>query len=152
MTARRAILLIAAIAVVALGAGFATPRGACAEDGVPFPTVPKGEGNACVRDTAFMRTNHMDLLLHQRDLTLREGIRPKRESLKACLTCHAVRGGGGQPVGFEDPRHFCRACHDYTAVRIDCFQCHDSRPPDLEGASWEPPEGAGLSLSGLSGP
>jgi predicted CXXCH cytochrome family protein len=151
MKARRIIPLLAAFAVVALAVALATPGGACAQERVPYPEIAKGEGEACVRETAFMRSNHMDLLLHQRDQTMREGIRPERESLKACLTCHAVRDAGGQPVTAEDPKHFCRACHDYAAVRVDCFQCHDSRPPDTEGAFfWEP--GAGLRLTGLSEP
>ena len=32
----------------------------------PFPDIPKGKGERCVMDTAFMRANHMELLLHQR--------------------------------------------------------------------------------------
>lgn len=97
---------------------------------VPFPVVPKGKGDVCVRDTAFMRVNHMDLLLHQRDETVYKGIRPKKTALTECLACHAVKGDDGKPVTNKDPRFFCRECHDYTAVKIDCFACHSSVPEE----------------------
>ncbi len=95
---------------------------------VPFPDIPKGQGEACVEDTDFMRRNHMSLLLHQRDDTMRKGIRTTQHSLKECLDCHAVPGPDSIPVTVDDPKHFCRSCHDYAAVKIDCFQCHASRP------------------------
>ena len=44
------------------------------------------------------------------------------------MNCHAVNGADGQPVGYADPKHFCRSCHDYESVSIDCFECHDSKP------------------------
>lgn len=92
------------------------------------PDVPKGKGEACVRDTQFMRNNHMELLLHQRDLTMRQGIRPEKERLGACLDCHAVTDSHGKAVSYDSPQHFCRTCHDYAAVRVDCFECHSSVP------------------------
>ena len=95
---------------------------------VPYPDIPKGKGEACVEDTEFMRRNHMTLLLHQRDDTMRKGIRTTQHSLKECLDCHAVPGPDSVPVTVNDPKHFCRSCHDYAAVKIDCFQCHASRP------------------------
>jgi predicted CXXCH cytochrome family protein len=102
---------------------------------VPFPHVPKAATESCVRDTAFMRENHMELLLHQRDDTVHKGIRPKRTALTECLTCHAVPGADKKPVTYKDPKHFCRACHDYAAVSIDCFACHNSVPDTSEVAS-----------------
>ena len=92
------------------------------------PELPKAKGEACVRDTPFMRKNHMELLLHQRDLTMYQGIRPKNERLNACVSCHAVEDTHGKAVSFEDPKHFCRTCHDFTAVQVDCFECHSSTP------------------------
>jgi len=101
---------------------------------VPFPMIPKAKGDACVRDTAYMRSHHMDLLVHQRDDTVHEGVRPEKTRLTACLDCHAVKNSTGQPVTYKDPKHFCRACHDYAAVSIDCFSCHNSVPSKSEAA------------------
>ncbi len=95
---------------------------------VPYPDIPKGQGEACVADTEFMRRNHMSLLMHQRDETMRKGIRSKQHSLKECIDCHAVPGSDSIAITIEDPKHFCRLCHDYAAVKIDCFDCHASRP------------------------
>ena len=99
-----------------------------AGNGGLLPVIPMGQGDNCVEDTDFMRRNHMDLLEHQRDETMKEGIRGKPYSLKECLSCHAVNGPDAIPVTVSSPQHFCRSCHDYAAVSIDCFQCHASRP------------------------
>lgn len=102
-----------------------------AESGVPVPDIPKAiKGEQCVEDTDFMRRNHMNLLSHQRDDTMRLGIRTQKHSLKNCFTCHVVKGEDNKPVTASDPRHFCRVCHDYAAVSLymDCFQCHTSVP------------------------
>ena len=93
-----------------------------------LPVIPMGRGDACVEDTDFMRRNHMELLKHQRDETVLDGVRSEQYSLMECLDCHAVAGLDAKPVTFTDPSHFCRSCHDYAAVSIDCFQCHASRP------------------------
>ncbi len=96
---------------------------------IPLPDIPKAiKGEQCVEDTGFMRRNHMALLEHQRDDTVQRGIRSKKHSLKHCFTCHVVKDDDGQPVTAADPRHFCRACHDYAAVQVDCWQCHVSTP------------------------
>lgn len=106
---------------------------AAAEDapesgGVDGPAIPRGQGESCVEDTDFMRRNHMDLLLHQRDDTVVQGIRTRQYSLKECVDCHAVAGPDSRAITASNPKHFCRSCHDYAAVKIDCFQCHASRP------------------------
>jgi hypothetical protein len=82
-------------------------------------------GTQCVADPAYMRLHHMDLLRHQRDDTVRSGIRGGRFSLKDCIDCHA--SGSTQSVA-QAPGDFCVACHRYAAVTIDCFECHSSRP------------------------
>jgi len=104
---------------IAMGAvALASLMGLSAATGdVPFPDIPKGKGEACVEDTEFMRRD-----------TMRKGIRTTQHSLKECIDCHAVTGPDSVPVTVNDPQHFCRSCHDYAAVRIDCFQCHASRP------------------------
>lgn len=73
-----------------------------------------------------MRRNHMKLLVHQRDDTLRGGIRSGKYSLKACVACHA--SPVSQSVNAE-PTNFCQGCHNYAAVKIDCFECHANTPP-----------------------
>jgi len=98
------------------------------DNSVPLPVIARGQGENCVADTQFMRRNHMTMLRHQRDETMREGIRGNQYSLRDCIACHAVMGPDAMPVTVANPEHFCRSCHDYAAVNIDCFQCHASRP------------------------
>jgi hypothetical protein len=98
------------------------------DNSVLLPVIPRGQGESCVADTQFMRRNHMTMLRHQRDETMREGIRGNQYSLKECVACHAVMGPDAMPVTVASPEHFCRSCHDYAAVNIDCFGCHASRP------------------------
>ena len=77
-------------------------------------------GEACVAPTGEMRRDHMEFLLHQRDRTLREGVRTTRFSLKSCVDCHASRETGSV-LGKDG---FCASCHAYASVSIDCFECH----------------------------
>jgi len=60
------------------------------------------------------------MLFHQRDRTMREGIRATRFSLKGCVDCHAS-AKTGSVLGEEG---FCSSCHAYASVKIDCFECH----------------------------
>tara|TARA_B100000315_G_scaffold249756_1_gene281483 strand:+ start:6410 stop:6802 length:393 start_codon:yes stop_codon:yes gene_type:complete len=100
-----------------------------AADRVPMPKVPKALEKTEKGHAKLMRLKHMDLMRHQRDETVHKGIRTKQYSLKACISCHAVAGPDKQPVSITSPKHFCRSCHDYAAVKVDCFQCHSSKPP-----------------------
>ena len=84
------------------------------------PKVKIERGEACVAPVAEMRRDHMKMLLHQRDRTMREGIRTTRFSLKGCVECHASQKTGSV-LGNEG---FCSSCHEYAAVKIDCFECH----------------------------
>ena len=96
--------------------------------GAPKPDIPKGKGDQCVEDTDFMRKNHMEILLHQRDETMHRGVRTKKHALKECIECHAVYDTSGQPISHLDSKHFCVQCHEYASVSIDCFDCHTSKP------------------------
>jgi len=113
-------------------AGVASAEGAESVQNPLLPVIPEGQGSQCVEDTDFMRRNHMDLLKHQRDETMLKGVRTKQYSLKECLDCHVVYGPDDVAVTASNPSHFCRACHDYAAVSIDCFECHASRPETAE--------------------
>lgn len=94
-----------------------------------LPVLPKAKGGACVEDVQSMRRNHMDLLKHQRDATLREGIRGAKHSLKDCVGCHATEGKAINAEG-----QFCQSCHSYAAVAIDCFECHATTPGKTRAA------------------
>ena len=87
---------------------------------VALPVIKLERGEACVAPVAEMRRDHMKMLLHQRDRTMREGLRESRFSLKGCVDCHASRETGSV-LGKDG---FCSSCHAYAAVSIDCFECH----------------------------
>jgi hypothetical protein len=130
------------------------PAAAATEDGeagrVPLPTIMKGKGEACVADTDYMRRYHMTELDHQRDETMHRGVRTKRFSLKECVACHAKPAPAGGYLSINAPGQFCRSCHDYAAVTIDCFQCHAARPgeEDVKGAGAFPRTAAKFPLEG----
>lgn len=126
--------LTAVLGATALVLSFA---GARAGDADWLPKPAHGKGAHCVAPTDWMRRNHMKVLMHHRDEVVHEGIRTKRFDLTRCIDCHAVKGADGKPVGFESPKHFCRTCHDYAAVQIDCFECHASRPEAKSAATGE---------------
>jgi hypothetical protein len=84
------------------------------------PVIRIERGEACVAPVAEMRRDHMKMLFHQRDRTMRQGIREARASLKGCVECHASQKTGSV-LGKEG---FCSSCHAYAAVKIDCFECH----------------------------
>jgi hypothetical protein len=102
------------------------------------PVVPKATGDPHPEGNAYWRINHMQLLQHDRDATMRFGDRDIQASLKACVDCHAVDGDDGAPVSIASEKHFCRTCHEYVAVKIDCFQCHNSQPETPRQALLKP--------------
>lgn len=115
-------MMVAVLAAILAGVVVTVPASA----GPPQPA--KGRGDKCVAPTDWMRRYHMTTLTHQRDKTVHEGIRTPQFSLKGCIDCHQVKDSDGKAVTVADDRHFCRTCHDYAAVRVDCFECHASRP------------------------
>ncbi|MCW8906079.1 MAG: sulfur reduction protein DsrJ [Sedimenticola sp.] len=103
--------------------------------------------DSCVAPTADMRRNHMDYLKHDRDRTVHKGVRDTRNSLAACIDCHAEKSeaGGYKPVNAEG--QFCASCHSYVAVNLTCFQCHSTTPQGAdEKVSQNAAGGAGLGL------
>ncbi len=74
-----------------------------------FLDVP-AEGE-CVRETAYMRFHHMDLLKQTREEVIRSGLRGE-VTLSGCRECHTYREG------------FCNRCHDAVSLILDCFGCH----------------------------
>ncbi|MFZ2649093.1 MAG: hypothetical protein WA210_03205 [Burkholderiaceae bacterium] len=124
----QALLLVTGAALA--GAGFASAAFAGDATGrTPLPAIePAAKGESCVAEPAFMRRNHMDLLKHQRDATVLGGIRGAKNSLKDCIACHASVKTGSVA---KTETNFCVSCHSYTAVKIDCFECHSAKPAAL---------------------
>lgn len=78
-------------------------------------------GDNCVRDSAWMVANHMDLLNTWRDEVVRENIRYEEGAdgshyemslSNTCLHCH------------QNKDQFCDKCHNYLGVDPYCWQCH----------------------------
>jgi hypothetical protein len=112
-------------ALVCLLIGGALHAGEASASRVPQPVVESARGGQCVEDPALMRRNHMKLLKHQRDDTLRGGVRTGKYSLKECIDCHASKTSNSVAAA---ETNFCQSCHNYAAVKIDCFECHTNKP------------------------
>jgi len=112
-----AILGLAAAAIASLGWAAGASR-------VAKPVVAIEKSGQCVEATDVMRRDHMKFLLHQRDRTMREGVRTKSHSLAGCVECHASVKTGS----VLGPEGFCQSCHSYAGVRLDCFECHAAKP------------------------
>jgi len=94
--------------------------------GAPRPVITKAvKGEQCVEPTDIMRRDHMKFLDHHRDKAVIEGVRTKKYSLKECINCHASEKTGSVAAAKDD---FCVSCHSYAAVKIDCFDCHSTKP------------------------
>ncbi len=89
----------------------------------PVPSMVTESDGKCIAPPEEMRRNHMEMLKHQRDRTLRQGIRGEPASLNACIECHASKKTGSV-LGKGD---FCESCHTYAAVKLDCFECHQPK-------------------------
>lgn len=92
---------------------------------VPVPHHVVEKGDKCVEEEGYMRRNHMTLLKHHRDETMHKGIRTTKYSLKNCVECHASKENNSV-IGTKE--NFCQGCHSYAAVKLDCFECHSSKP------------------------
>jgi len=95
--------------------------------GIPKPAIQIANPGQCIAPPDEMRRNHMEMLKHQRDKTLREGVRGaaagKTASLNGCIECHASKTSGS--VTGKD--NFCESCHAYAAVKLDCWDCHQPK-------------------------
>ncbi|MCG6861809.1 MAG: sulfur reduction protein DsrJ [Chromatiaceae bacterium] len=91
----------------------------------------------CVRETGFMRRNHMELILHQRHVTVHEGIRDTKYSLGGCVACHVSYDEQQRPVSVYADGQFCHACHEFAAVDLSCFGCHATVPAYTDAEAQE---------------
>jgi len=115
-------LSLAVLGFAMLMGGLASPANA---GEVPRPNPAKAfKGTQCVEPVDVMRREHMNFLTHQRDETLREGVRGQKYSLNECIDCHAVTSPDVMDGKVRTLKPFCAECHSYAAVSIDCFQCH----------------------------
>ncbi|MDE2118486.1 MAG: Hdr-like menaquinol oxidoreductase cytochrome c subunit [Betaproteobacteria bacterium] len=103
---------------------FCLSASAGATESLLAPKLDIGKGGQCVEDPQWMRKNHMHVLIRQRDETVRKGMRDGKYSLKNCIECHASLRDNSV-IGRDDS--FCRGCHRYEAVKIDCFECHSGK-------------------------
>ena len=118
------------------------------------PVIPEAKGDQCVEPTEVMRRRHHEFILHQRDETVHRGIRTEKYRLTRCIDCHIQPTAAGDYPRHDSDEHFCTACHRYSSVRIDCFQCHADRPEqaysqirsDLNALSAMKRQRSGLSL------
>lgn len=78
-------------------------------------------GDNCVRDSAWMVANHMDLLNQWRDEVVRQnnryetgpdGVTYEKSLSNTCLDCH------------QNKDKFCDRCHNYMGVTPYCWECH----------------------------
>ena len=83
----------------------------------------------CIRDTAYMRAEHMQLLDIWRDTVVRDGkrlyVNPHGKSFNmslsnTCLDCHSNK------------EEFCDKCHNYASVNPYCWDCHIDNPKETE--------------------
>lgn len=111
---------------------------------VPMPEIPKAKHNfsaeqSCIEPTDIMRRQHGLYLKHYRHDTMRRGMRTVQHSLVACINCHVTADAAGNyPTVHKGSEHFCRSCHTYAAVNIDCFQCHTSQPQEFFSSDMGP--------------
>ena len=92
----------------------------------PNPVLPTNENQKeCVESTAFMRSNHMELLNDWRYEVVRTGQRTyvsetgkhfNMSLTNTCLNCHS------------DKTQFCDQCHNYVGISAYCWDCHNEPP------------------------
>lgn len=114
------------LAALALIASLALPAGVLA--GVDRPILEKATKGPCIAPSEVMRREHPDMLKHQRKITVHEGVVDAKVSLEKCVACHASKTTGSVAAS---PQDFCESCHAYAGVKLDCFECHASRPKQV---------------------
>jgi hypothetical protein len=118
---------------------------------VAKPSISVDRSTQCVDTPEVMRRTHMEMLKHQRDRTVRAGVRGEKVHLNGCIDCHAGPGAGaaaGSAVG--SPQAFCEGCHRYAAVKLDCFECHQAKPAGSGAAAAKASAAAQSFIAGAA--
>ncbi|TET37593.1 MAG: hypothetical protein E3J72_05490 [Planctomycetota bacterium] len=105
------IVMIALAVILLIPLGYGVISSAASNDTQPFLEKPDEKYDKCVRDTEYMRLNHMDLLKSIRDEVIHEG-KKAEVKLKDCRECHMSR------------ERFCDKCHNVVNLQPNCFGCH----------------------------
>lgn len=116
------------LVLVVMCAGAVADEGSTLLPGIP----PAVKGDACVEPVDVIRRQHMQFLMHQRDDTVKGGIRGAKHSLVGCIDCHAQSDAQGNAIPVNAEGQFCQSCHGFAGVRMDCFECHATVPADGE--------------------
>lgn len=138
---QRGMLMAVLLAVGAVATASSDAHEASTSGRVIKPVHVEASGDKCVRDTAYMRRHHMDELKHHRKETMRKGIRTTEFSLQGCINCHADKKTNSV-LGKEG---FCQSCHSYAAVKLDCFECHASKPKAVAASQPAPAQPMNVS-------
>lgn len=129
-------ILVLALLTFSAAPGTLVSESMAGESRVPLPSPAKAfKGEQCVEPAAVMRREHMVYLQHQRDETVRDGIRGKKYSLKECVACHATASPKIADGSVRTLQPFCAECHAYAAVTIDCFACHTDKPDNSKSSA-----------------
>jgi len=127
--------------LLAVGLAGALPVSGLSADFAPGNHVTPGSKAAglehCVRETGFMRRNHMELIKHQRHQTVHKGIRKTTDSLAGCVDCHVSYDEERRPVSVYAEGQFCHVCHEFAAVDLTCFGCHATVPAYTDAEAEE---------------
>ena len=92
-------------------------------------TAKAKAAEVCVRDTAYMKANHMQLLDEWRDTVTRKGeriyVNPQGKEYtmslsNTCLDCHS---------NYDE---FCQRCHQYASIEPYCWDCHINNPKETK--------------------
>ena len=99
-----------------------------------------------------MRRNHMELIKHQRDATVHDGIRGTKHSLAGCIDCHVVPRADGAAGGGQRRRAVLPRLPRLRRGAGELFRLprHGTHGPDQAGR--EPNLGSGrAAASGATG-
>ena len=93
------------------------------------PEINALANKACVEDTEYMRSHHMQMLDQWRDEVVRGGSTQYVSSTgqvydksldDTCLRCHS------------NAKDFCTKCHENANVELYCWDCHGTSDTSLQ--------------------